>query len=294
VFFESRGAVNTRVVQRTLFRMQLDSVFAAAVLRGDADAVSGLGAAERRLLQGADQAGLAADRGGRRRAQVVGNAGSEHLLTLAEADRRGLALDLLIEFPRSAAFHAAIATEGALALAFGDWLAGRLADNPGILRPLAAFERAMAAARRAPREAPTPKDGDIVLGERAHLVDLPEGLFDHAQALRAEIDADRTPPAPSQALETRSAAWTNGRDGGGSGARETVLIVASATPQRHGLRSVAAERLEPAVAKLLRAAQAPLGAAELGALAAAYGWHPDDVAGFVDELGDEGVLVRRD
>lgn len=286
--------MNIRAVQRTLFRMQLDPDFAAAVLGGDAAAAGHLDADERALLRSADPAGVLADFGGKRRAQVVGNASSEYVLSLVEVDRRGIAIDVLAEFPRSAPFHVAIAAERSLPLAFGEWLRGRVAAHPGVLGALVTLEFAMASARRASRAARRAEKGEIALAADARLLDLPDGAFDHAQAMRAAVDGGAAPPRPARALEMAAAAWMAGEARALDTGSETVLLVAPAAMERHGLRSVAAERLAPAVATLLRAIESPLDAEAVAALVTASVWDATDVDACVADLVAEGVVVRGD
>src|SRR5262245_59516304 len=109
-----------RRIQRTLFRMQLDAGFADAIRRGDRAACDStlLAPDELRLLQAANVAGVAADRNGRRRAQVAGNVAAEFLLsvTLGPEGRGGAAV--LEGFLGCAEFHRAVMQDESFALAF--------------------------------------------------------------------------------------------------------------------------------------------------------------------------------
>jgi hypothetical protein len=240
--------IDYRTLQRTLFRMQLDPVFAAAVMTGDA-APTGLGDAEMELLRKAAITGILADPGGRRRAQILGNVGSEFALTLAEAAREGRGVDVLHAFPASEAFHEAIQAERPLPLAFGAWLRETLdGSTHGVAGALAVLENAMASARRLLRPAASPGAGETALGARTWLVELPDGAFDHAQRARAALDAGEAVPAPGEPLVSRASNWLAEPRADSCAPKperdprivEVVLLVASIQREGHRLRDVAA------------------------------------------------------
>jgi hypothetical protein len=272
--------------------MQLDPVFAAAVAAG-ADEERELGEKEREMLRNAGIAAVLADHGGRRRAQVLGNLASEFVLTLAEASRAGLGLDVLEGFPASEAFHAAIRAEKSLPLAFGAWLGTRLAGaTRGLAAALGALECGMARARRLDRPAPAPAPRQIALAPASWLLSLPDGTFEHAQRARAALDAGGPAPPPEASVELRTAEWVAAGAPGSSPLSETVLLVVGAERKGHRLREVSPERLEPDVASLLRAAERPLGDDALAALADERGWRRDELDEFVVQLVADGVLRR--
>jgi hypothetical protein len=88
---------DTRKIQRTLFRMQCDAAFARQLFAGDAaaSASTGLDHGDLALLRALDPDCVAADPGGKRRTQVLGNVASEHTATLAAAALEAESADLL-------------------------------------------------------------------------------------------------------------------------------------------------------------------------------------------------------
>jgi hypothetical protein len=287
--------IDHRRVQRLLFRMQLDREFAAAFRAGSAEE-PGLQPEERALLLRASPEALAADHRGRRRAQVLGNIASEYVLTLTEAASGPLGAAFMDEFPRSAEFHAAVSAEQRLPIAFGAWASRRAAEaGAGVLAAFAALESKMAEARREPRPASSPRRGEVALSERAWLLELPDGAFEHAQDARLAADGSLTrPPVPPE-LAARAENWLAARGRGSSAAAEaveTILLVVVEAPGGHRLREVAPERLEPDASALLCEAREALSEAALARLAASRNWEASDVAAFVDALVAEGVLRR--
>jgi hypothetical protein len=152
----------------------------------------------------------------------------------------------------------------------------------------------MARARREPRPAAVPRASELALGERAWLLQLPDGTFQHAQRLRTAIDAGVEAPRAPAELSARAAAWIRAPRERGEAASdvETVLLVVEDASGRHRLRDVAPERLEPDAAALLSEALEPLSESALGRLVATRAWSAADVAEFVDALVVEGVLRR--
>jgi hypothetical protein len=289
--------MDTRRLQRTLFRMQADPEFGHRVATQGAAAVPELGPAEVSLLLQAEAAGVRADHRGRRQAQILGNLASEYALTLAEAARGALGVAFLLEFPASAAFHEAIIEERGLPEAFGAWAESRArAAGDGIAAASAALETAMVRARRELRPAAAPGPGEVALAPRAWLVQQPAGAFARAQEVRAALDAGREAPPPPPDLVARASEWLASRAEAARNADpkcETVLLVVVDAPRNYRLlREIAPERLEPAAAELLHAALTPLDAAALARLGAARGWSSNDVEEFVADLVADGVLRR--
>lgn len=287
--------IDHRRVQRLLFRMQLDPRFAEALRNGGLEE-PGLGPEERAWLLSASPAALAADHLGRRRAQVLGNIASEYVLTLAEAATGALGAGFAGEFPASAEFHAAMAEDELLPLAFGAW-ASRLSAERGepVVAAFAALETAMARARREPRAAATPGPGELALSPRAWLVQLPDGAFQHAQQLRMAVDGSGEPARAPAELSARASKWLRAARGGSEDVTtivESVLLVVVEALGGHRMREVAPERLEPDAAALLYEAREPLSEARLGTLIASRNWEAADVADFVDSLVVDGVLCR--
>ncbi len=132
----------------------MDAAFAQAVLAGQAEAVAstGLVDGDLALLRVVDPAALSADPGGKRRAQVLGNAASEFTLSLTAAAHR--ISDLLDAFPSAPEFHAAIAEDGRLPLAFAAYGIRRAAERDQ--RELLAVLELEAAMARLRRSSPSP------------------------------------------------------------------------------------------------------------------------------------------
>jgi hypothetical protein len=244
--------VNHRAVQRALFRMQLDPGFAARLRAGESDAA--LGAAELALLRAADPAALSADRDGRRRQQFLRNVTEE----FSRACAAGVPAD---GFTSSPEFHAAVAGDRSLPLAFGRYAERCSAAGSRAQRALVALERALARARRELRESSAPSPGELALAPWVWLVALPAGALELAAGVREGLDAE---------------------------GEETVLVVAAREAAPFRLRDVQAEPLSPELARLLAAAQKPRTLAEL---ARACGEAESDVAEIAGELVAEGVLV---
>jgi len=266
-----------RRLQRGLFRMQMDPAFAARVFAREGEALGSLALAreDQELLLALDPAAVAADPGDQRKRQLQGNLAGEYGLTAAAGPE-----DLLPAFLSSPEFHAAVARDGLLPVAFGDYAGRRLRDQGrGLLPGLCALERAMVLLRRRPGPPVRPAPGELRLSHRAALVRLSDGTLAFAAALRDALEqrgsaAARLRPAPSDP---------------GAG-EETVLLLADPAPP-HALPDVRPERLSPAVALLLERAQAGLTSAGRAELAAELGAEPEDVDAFAAELTAEGVLV---
>jgi hypothetical protein len=289
--------MDTRRLQRTLFRMQADPAFADRFATQGAAAVPDLGPAEVSLLLQAEGAGVRADHRGRRRSQILGNLASEYVLTLAEAARGALGVALLLDFPASEPFHQAIMEERALPAAFGAWAECRArAAGDGITAASAVLEAAMVRARRDLRPAAAPGPGEVALAPRAWLVQLPVGAFARAEEVRVALDAGREAPPPHPELVARASEWLASRTETARNAdpkSETVLLVVDDAMRNYRLlREIAPERLEPAAAELLHSALTPLDSVALARLGAAREWSADDVEVFVAELVAERVLRR--
>ena len=238
--------MNHRAVQRALFRMQLDPGFAARLRAGESDA--GLGPGELALLRKADPAALSADRGGRRRSQFLRNVSEE----FARSCAAGVPAD---GFTSSPEFHAAVARDTSLPLAFGRYAERCCANGSPGRRALVGLERALARARRELRAACAPAPGEIALAPWAWLVSLPAGTLDLAAGGRNALAAD---------------------------GEETVLVLATPNSVPFRLRDVEAELLSPDLARLLASLERPRPRHELG----------EGTDEIVAELLGDGVLVE--
>jgi hypothetical protein len=221
-----------------------------------------------------DPLALSADREGRRRAQLLRNVSGELALSLAAA--RGA--DWLETFPASAHFHRAIARDESLPLAFAAHAAERAAGGAAILASLVALETALARARRELRALPAGADGALHLAASARLVELTDGTFAWASALRQALDRGAGLPDAPRGLPP--------------GSRETVLVASDPPEPGARLRAVRAERLEPAVAAFLSACSDGLDAQGICAFCEPRGLEPSDVEGVIEEFAAEGVLAR--
>jgi hypothetical protein len=266
--------VNHRTVQRALFRMQLDPQFAARIAARDPEAArsAGLGPDELALLSGADACALSADREGRRREQFLRNVAGEFALSLAAAARP----ELLAEFPASAEFHAAVAADGSLPLAFARHLAARTRAAPALVRALIELEGALARLRRVARSSPVLAAGEVALAPWVELLAVPAGTLAAAELLRAALD--RGDPTPF-AVEVSEAA------------SELLLLRRTPEPPPFGLPGVELEELAPALADLLARAAAPLGREARVAYARAVEVAPEELEDVVAGLVADRVLV---
>jgi hypothetical protein len=256
--------------------MQLDPGFAARLRARDARAERSteLGAEELAWLRAADPAAVSADREGRRRAQHLRNAAGEFALTLAVAADPGW----LESFPGSDHFHRAIASDAPLPLALADHLRELAARGPAPLRSLLELESALARARREPHRVSPTGSFAWIRSPSTWLIELREGTFDWASALRQMLDGGDIPAGPPAT-------------GSGSGT-ETVLIHALASLRGSQLREVRAERLEPLVAEFLHRGSQGIDEQRIGEFCRARGLARADVETVIAEFAAEGVLVR--
>ncbi len=271
--------MNVGALQRVLFRMQHDPGFAARVLDDDEARAAretdraGLGPRELGLLRRVPAAAYAADRGGRRRAQLLRNVGSEFPAALAEALPRDEPGAWAEGFTAGIEFHAAVDGDRPLPLAFRDY-ATRVAREAGAprLAAVARLEGTMAEARRGRLRRPEAGLDEMVLAPWARLLELPAGT--HAVA-----EAHHTGRVPVRgAVDFAS--------------RETLLLVADEhTPPPGGLREVRVEALAAPVAAFLAGAERPSPVAGWAVFATRRGLAPGDVEAVAREYLAERVLL---
>ena len=282
-----------RRLQRTLLRMQADPGFAAAILRGDAEAraSTGLEAADLEHLEACHPAALSADAGGRRRSQILGNSASEFLATLRAFESR--VPDLLESFASSAEFHAAIRDDGRLPLAFAAFAARRARElDDAALGAVVALELEMARLRREVRdrarlESGTGESGPagpavperVRLSDRARVVEPPAGTLGWSEILRwtRRSEAEEAPAAPEDL---------------GAGTERVLLFVPHPVP--HAVSEVRAEVLIPPIDAFLIRARTAVDAEERARFARASGGEPADLESFLADFVREGVLVPAD
>jgi hypothetical protein len=257
--------------------MQQDPGFAARIRAGDGEACAStrLGEQELGWLRAADPAAVAADREGRRAAQLVRHVASELRLAAAVGPAADGDPSWIGGFPRSTFFHEAAASAGgSLPLAFAAFAEQVAESAPSALfRALVALESFLVRARRAEIEpVEKPPAGAVVRAAGAHLLVLPAGTHAAAEALSAG--------APAEALHP--------------GATETVLVAVGAggEPRLGRLPALRVEPLPEPVAAFLARAAKPFDRAARAAFAADHGLDPRDVEAVADEYADEGVLVR--
>ena len=264
-------------LQRTLFRMQIDPAFADAVLARDSEAVASTGLAvdDLALILAVDPRAVAADPGGRRRTQVLGNAASEYTASLAAAATNARTRSLLLDFASSPELHEALAQDGPLPHAFGAF-AARVARelDDRLLGALVELERALVRHRRRRAPEPSPAAGEIALSGRAHVLAVPAGTHAAAGALRAALGDGVGRPALGEG-------------------EEHLLFLAAVRGSPFRLPEVGVERLDPPADELfVRLARGSIGAEERGRFAAANGAEPAGLDAFLEDFVDEGALVR--
>ncbi len=262
-----------RALQRTLFRMQADASFARRILDGDLEAVAttGLDPEDLALIKDVDPAGLSADPGSKRRAQLLGNLALEYAAALAFAARGGtLALE---HFLTSAAFHDAIANDRALPHVFGNWLSSAREDAPE-WSALVRLETQLCHARRATSVRVMPGPGELVLAAGARCLELPAGTLDLAEALKG---AERPRDAALPSVDAERS--------------ETALVTASPRAHPFALAELQVELLAPPADALLRRAERPLTRADREHFAREQGATTAALETFLAEFVSEGVLI---
>ena len=266
-----------RLIQRTLFRMQIDSTFARRIIKRDSAALSttGLEAADLEWLCSADPIAISADPGGRRLSQLIGNVVAEYACSVSLAvDELGM-VDLASGFTTSPEFHSAIRRDRSLPVELGVYLARRFKERKECaLDSVLAFERAMVDARRTVRAIPLPASGELVLAGAARLVALEAGTFDRVQRFREN--------GSSLSSDSGSKAGSD---------HEKLLITTGAPPHTGALHTVDVEVLSSSVAEVLWLAESSLGPAERESLAREKNMDPEEVNDFLRGLIAEGLLV---
>ena len=263
-----------RRLQRTLFRMQHDPVFAASLRARDAAAVrsTGLGETELACLGAADPVAVAADRDGRRRAQLLHNVSSEFVASVAVGPDGGGSRSWIEAFPASSHFHGAVAGDRRLPLAFASHAEETAAASSSAeFRALVALDAALARARRcAPEPAAAPPVGSVRRAPAALLLPVAKGTHALAEELHARGSSRRR-------VDPRT---------------EEALLVFGSPPERPGaLRALRVEVLVSLVALFLVRATQPLSRAERLQFAREHGVEPDAVEQVSLELVADGVLL---
>ncbi len=270
--------MNHRRLQRVLFRMLLDSGFGERLLARDPGALSsaGLPKTELALLWQADPAGITADAGGKRRAQLLRNLGSELPLASAVGPRGDGDATWLERFPASTSFHDAIMADRSLPLALAEWATARTSSTEPGFAALVALEGALLHTRRERPSDPPVGPGHWVRAARARLVSVPAGTFAYAASVRVALD--RCAPPPRSPLAPAN----------GTG---VLLLVADPPESPFALAPVRVEPLPPLVAHLLQRAEHPLDAAYLQNFARDHDLDPAELESVVKEFQSEGVLL---
>ena len=255
--------IDHRLLQRTLFRAQMDPAFAAEVRASTDPRLA--------LLRAASSAGITADPRGTRRLQVLGNATLEYRLCLASCDDpRGR----LEAFASSPEFHAAIEQDQPLPHAAGSYLQRVFAEQPWPAA-LAKLEAQLARLRRAP-DGPQPPAGCWQRSHRACVVRLPAGTLAYAAAIQQALHAGQPcPAAPAPP----------------SGETEALLLHAPPSTHRWKLADAIPEEVNEAVAALFERAGEALDEAALEAFAAAYGARAEDLLPLMHDYARDGALV---
>lgn len=264
--------MNHRGLQRALFRMQLDPGFAARLRArdGEAEASTRLGPLELEWLRAADPAALSADREGRRRAQLLRNVAGEFALCTTAARQP----DWVERFTTSSHFHRAIGEDTSLPLAFAAYARERALHEPPAFASLVELEAALAHARRAADRSVDVARGVVVLAPSASLLELAEGTFAWAAALREALDLGAPLPAS-----------------GAPGEREHVLIHAGPAPSPFALRDARAERLEPDVAAFLRVCASGADASTRAEFCRERAIDPAELDAVIADFAADGILI---
>jgi hypothetical protein len=273
--------------------MQCDPAFARRLLAGGEAALMAEGLVGRpaEFLLAADPGRLVADPGDRRRRQTLSNLSAEFEIAARVLAEGPAGPAVPAEFFSSPEFHDAVRDDGLLPTAFGAYLARRARETSDFLAAaVRTLEAALAAARRRPceprvRTAGVGAAGDALAQARgarlspgARLVVLPQGTLDAYDAAKAAAGDGGAP------LRTHFAGISP------AAGAETALVLGLPRASEFRPAAVRAERLEPAVAALLRAASDGL---DPEAFARAHDLAAEDVAEFVAELVAEGVLAPR-
>ena len=267
--------IDTRALQRTLFRMQLDSKFASRIFERDASSLAstGLSADDLEWIFKADPVAISADPAGRRLSQLLGNVVGEFTGVVHLAVERLGMNDVVLGFASSPEFHAAIRFDHSLPTVFADYIERRLKDcGDEVVQVISLFERTMVVARRELRECPELIEGQISLAPKARLLELSEGAFDLHNLLGASPESVDT-----ASLRLRPE-------------REFLLLTSNPRERSGGLYSVDVEVLSESVAAVLRAAEKPLDWNAQRALASERGVEADELRGFLESLIADGVL----
>jgi len=263
--------IDHRLLQRTLFRMQLDSAFATRVFEREPEALASTGLAEADLtwILAADPIAISADPGGRRLSQLIGNVVAEYVASVSlMVERLGFA-DIASAFASSPEFHAAIRFDDSLPVGFGAYAARRLEPSgEGTIESVLTLERALVDARRGPREVAKPAAGQVVLAGCARLIELRAGTFELLGQLATDSSCDRV-------LEPES---------------EHLLLKTGPPAHVGALYRVDVEVLSESVRAVLRAAEQPLDGAGREALARSRGVEPEELSDFLRSLREEGLL----
>lgn len=273
---EPIDAAAVRRIQRTLVRLQHDAAFRDRFAAGEAEALasSGVSGAGLATLRALDPIAIAADRDGRRQAQLLRNLGSELAASAAVGPAGDGDAAWIEAFPASAHFHDAIVGDAPLPLAFACFAeACAAASSSALFRALVALDVAMLRARRATDLDVAPAPGAIQLSARATIVALPEGTHAASVAIAASaanLAALRIDPARV----------------------ERVLLVRDGTMRFGRLPALRVEMLAPPVDAFLDAARAPLDRAAVARFAAAHDLDLADLDAGVADFVADGVLVR--
>lgn len=272
-----------RRLQRALFRMQCDPGFAARVRAGERGAVAStaLGKRELACLRAADAVAIAADRDGRRVAQLLRNVSSEFRLSIAVGPRADADASWVERFVRSPLFHDAVSSGSPFPLVFSAFAQAVAASAPSaVFRAVVTLESAMTRVRRAERRTPDLVPGAVIRVSASELVDLPAGTHAAAMELLRAAEAGGSASPASLAVDDRE--------------RETLLLAPDPRADRRfgRLPALRVEPVSPLVARFLHAAARPLSAGDRATFAVAHDLDAAAVEAVVDEYVAERMLVR--
>jgi hypothetical protein len=249
--------MSPQALQRMVVRMLFDPALVEQVY-SDAP-VDGLSAEGRAMLTQPDRRAWATDPYRRPRALTA-------LLEEFPASAAQAGVGKLDAFFSSTEFHQVCDARGSMALSFGTWL-------ESLAGPVARLERALAQVRR-PAEHP---GTGIGLPSTVALIELPAGVIDQYQALRAQLGAHPVPhlvQGHARPIALPPSAET-----------QSLVVQASEDGQ------VSLTPANPSLAALLQAAQVACSRETLEAEAVALGASAQEAGEIIDDLLSEGLLV---
>ena len=266
-----------RALQRIVVRMLYDSAFAdTATSKAEGwFRMEQLTPTELRWLRASESRAWTLDP--MRRTRTLAALLDEYPVSLALALQRGSSMRTLDDFFNTERFHHAVMTRGVLALAFGAYLKERIVG----LEPVEIEHAIAQIRRRGPSEGAHQARADRVsLSASVCVVGVPLGTFDHYAEW---VSAQRHLRGNLEPLLTRS--WRAPVWGRTGPEEEWVLIEVQAGEP-------VASSIPEGLAALLRLASRPCSMGDLIAQMRCEGLSGSEAEEIIDELVDDGLLIR--